>query len=38
MSAEVFLYSLEMANKGKVIPLHAIVAHGVREGIARTHS
>jgi hypothetical protein len=24
--------------KGKVIPLHAMVAHGVRGGIASTHS
>jgi hypothetical protein len=25
-------------KKGKVIPLHAIQAHGVRGGIAPTHS
>jgi hypothetical protein len=27
-----------VSSKGKVIPLHAIEAHGVRGGIAPTHS
>jgi hypothetical protein len=28
----------QLMNKGKVIPLHAMEAHGVRGGIAPTHS